>query len=104
MSRGNRLVELVEGLQQVVAILEGDRVTWSEEDFVDVVDHALPLIMGRRIPLLLKTGCESRSCREEVPLSPGKMTMVNQMRVSWNFLLCWLREAEAWGQAAGAVG
>jgi hypothetical protein len=39
MPRGNPLVELVEGLQQVVAILEVDRVTWSEEDFVDVVDH-----------------------------------------------------------------
>jgi len=29
--------------------------------------------------------------------------MVEQMRRSWNSLLPWLREIQAWGQAAGAV-
>jgi hypothetical protein len=43
MPRGNRLVELVEGLEQMVAILEVDRMTWSEKDLVDVVDHRLYL-------------------------------------------------------------
>lgn len=37
MPRWNPLVEPVEGLQQVVAILEVDRLTWSEEDFIDLV-------------------------------------------------------------------
>jgi hypothetical protein len=28
---------------------------------------------------------------------------VDQLRMSWNSLLGWLREAQAWWQAAGAV-
>ncbi len=35
---GNPLVEPVERLQQLVAIREADRVSWPEQDFVDVVD------------------------------------------------------------------
>ena len=29
--------------------------------------------------------------------------MVEQMRRSWNSLLSWLREVQAWGQTAGTV-
>jgi hypothetical protein len=39
MSRGNLLVEPVEGLQQVVPILKEDGLTWSEENLVDLVEH-----------------------------------------------------------------
>jgi hypothetical protein len=30
--------------------------------------------------------------------------MVDQLRASWNSLLSWLQEAQAWGQGAGAEG
>ncbi len=39
MSRGNRLVESVEDLQQLVPILEADGLTGSEDDLVDLVDR-----------------------------------------------------------------
>lgn len=48
MSCGNLSIEPVEGLQQVVSILEEDGVTWPEENLVDLVDHHF--IHGRRIP------------------------------------------------------
>jgi len=30
--------------------------------------------------------------------------MVDQLRASWNSLLSWLREVQAWGQGAEAEG
>ncbi len=39
MSRRNRLVESVEGLQQVVPIRKEDGLTWFEENLVDLVGH-----------------------------------------------------------------
>lgn len=31
--------------------------------------------------------------------SPREMIIVDQLRASWNSLLAWLREAQAWGRA-----
>ena len=39
MARGDRLVEPIEGLQQMVPILEGDGLTWSEEDLIELMGH-----------------------------------------------------------------
>jgi hypothetical protein len=34
----------------------------------------------------------------------GERLLVDQLRASWNSLLSWLREVQAWGQGAEAEG
>jgi len=40
MSLRHPLIETIEGLQQVVAILEGHGGTWPQEDLIDLMVHA----------------------------------------------------------------
>lgn len=56
---------------------------------------------------MAKAGGQTASSAENFSLSgqekTGKVSLVDQLRESWNPLLAWLRDVHAWGQVAGAA-
>lgn len=69
----------------------------------------LTLIMGTRIPLLSRrrqgdVSKEDAGASRDLELNVfQKILMVDQLRGSWNSLLTWLRDVQAWSLAADVI-